>query len=115
MTGLFALRFSKKSVENLESSIRLDKPRAETKHVGMVMLACQFCSHVAPNNCGADALKSVCGDRHADAGSADQDAKVDVPALNTLRNFCCSVGIIVRLFVLGADLTDCMALVDRPG
>ena len=68
------------------------------------MAACQACGESIADTCGAYASVLVCGDAHADAGTADEYPEVGVARLKLATELVCIFGVVDRF--LGAVASD---------
>src|SRR5688572_5275560 len=68
--------------EYLFRLIIIDKPSGQRKHICIVVLAGQTGYIRAPRDCGAHPVHLVCGDRHAGAGTTNQQALVSLSIRN---------------------------------
>jgi len=71
-----------------------EQVRRKAEHIRVVVRAGQLRAQLIQRKRGTNALHLVCGDRHADARSADQDATSCIAGNDLLRNAPSDIGVV---------------------
>ena len=92
-----------------------DQPRAQCKHVGVVVLACELRRERIVDARAAAARIAVHGDRDPDAGAADGDATVRFSKSHFRRELGAILRVVDAFGAVGPEVGDVMALLAQPG
>ena len=90
--------------DDVEGALGRRDAGAEREDVGVVVLAREAGGLEVHHRRGADAGDLVGGERHADAGAADQDAAIEFAGRDRAPDLGRVVGIVDRLVRVGAEV-----------
>lgn len=93
------------AVDDIRGKSRTDDAGTEADDVCIVMAAGKTRGECVADACGADSFVLVCGDAHADARAAYENAEVGFSRLNLAAELVRKFGIIDRFFcAVAADI-----------
>src|SRR5438045_216148 len=98
------------SVDDFAGLIGSDLLAAKAKHVRVIMLAGQGSGFLITNERGANARNFVRRDTHADAGGANQNAKIGLMLGHCMGNRQRMIRIVAGFFGMPTEVADRMPL-----